>query len=398
MSIAAKPLAELTSADIQGLVGADPEPQRIAALRAWSPADAAAAAASLANTGGGLLVVGATADASGRVISLDGAAVSEVELLSSAGDLGPTGSYLGRVRVLDQNGKRLGLLAVAESASPPVLVESTGAIYRRTEAGLVQVRSRADLDQLLVKDRLLRDRAENNIDGMLGRVAFGHFNYMTVAVVAAPRIPTPEPYRWASQNKDALVGGALAFAKRWGLSSANLHISAGEIEIALPDEVTGFVRIARNGCVAAGERQHRPAQDRYLSPQEFSTRLAEIAEIACAPFRETRPGLVLGALFVEGVRDLRLPVEGGLTEPPARDLVQTYLPERFLEAADERAAFARELQSAAGEVFHADLVRGIAQAYGGPVKAASIEPRNWHGLTKRTERRLSGARGHGSAG
>jgi hypothetical protein len=397
MSITQKTLAEITGPDIWELLGTVVEPHHVVVLPAWSRADAAIAAASLANTTGGFIIVGATADSAGRLTSIDGvpAPISESELLQVAADLGPSGPQLVQARVLSEGGRQVGLLAVAESAAPPVMVETTGTLVRRDAAGLVQIRARAELDQLLQKDRRSRELAERNIEGMIGRVAFGHFNFMTVAVVAMPRFPTAAPYEWAKANL-AAIAGTLPFASRWGFSPANADIAPGDIEIALPGDVTGFVRIARNGCVAVGERQNRPAQDRYLSPADFSRRLAEIAATACAPFAETRSGLIASAMFLEGVRDLRLPVEAGLTAPVAKDMVQAALPERYVDAPDEREAFARGLQVAAGEVFTADLVNGSGEAFGGPVTVSTSEARSWHGLTKRTERRLEGARGHGS--
>ena len=168
MSIATKSLDQITGEDLAALAGAAPDPQHLATLAAWDKAEATKAAASLANSGGGLVVVNAD--------------VTEADLLGAADDLGPYGRYLARARIVDAAGKRVGLLAVAESAAPPVLVETTGAIYARSAAGLVQVRSRLELDQLLAKERMLRQRAERHVEGMLDRLAFGHFNYLTVAV------------------------------------------------------------------------------------------------------------------------------------------------------------------------------------------------------------------------
>jgi len=381
MSILNKSIAELAGDDVAALK-ASGEPQRVAVLGAWTRADAVAHAASLANTDGGFVIVED--------------APSEVELASVASDLGPSGARLVEAGTVTIEGRQVGLLRIAESAAPPILVETDGGIYRRTEAGLARVLSRTDLDQLIQKDRLLRERAEANIDGMLGRVAFGHFNYMTVAVVAVPRFTNAEPYRWAAQDRGALINAAGAFASRWGLDASHVQVSAGEIQFALPDEVTGFIRIARNGCIAAGRRLHRPAQDWFLPPAEFSRQLAETAEAVAAPLATAGTGQVVSAVFLEGVRDLRLPVDGGFTSPVTKDLVQEYLPERFLADPEERATFVRDVQEVAGHVFNADLVRGTAQPYTGPVKEVSLEPRAWHGVTKRTERRLSGARGHGS--
>jgi hypothetical protein len=399
MSLATKPLEQITPADIAALTGSAPDPLRIAVLGGWSASEAAIAAASLANSRGGFIVVGAAVDASGRVTALPGGSIPEGGLAAVAANLGPDGHHLLRSKFFDVDGKSVGLVAVEESAAPPLLAGDDGAIFRRAASGAVRVRTRADLDQLLAKDRVLRERAEHAIDGMVGRVAYGHFAFMTIALVAIPRLSTPEPYHWATANRQALVGGSLGFARRWGLSDSHIHIGAGEIEIARPEEITGFVRIARNGCVAVAQRLQRPPQERFVSPAEFSQQLAEIGEVAAMIYRATRPGVVVPSLLLESVRDLRLPIdgEGGLTAPVGTDLQHVFLPERFIDSADEAAALVRDLQVAAGEAFAADLVRGTAEPYSGPIKSVGPTTKTWHGNTKRTERRLSGARGYGSA-
>lgn len=390
MSIASKGLDQITAEDIAGLVGAAPDPQHVATLEKWSRADAAAAAASLANAAGGLVIVGATA------AGVAGAAVTEAELLSAASDLGPTGRYLAHARVIDAGQKKVGVLAVSASAAPPVLVETTGAIYARTDAGLAQVLTRAALDELLQKAQLLRQRAEHNIEGMLDRVAFGHFNYLTVAVVVAPRTNTDQAYRWAADNQAAILG--LEFAKSCGLNAGDVAVSAGEIEIALSaNDSTGFIRVARNGCVSVGERLHRPAQDRYLAPGALAKHLSQMVATATAPFQAIHAGAVTGALFLEGVRDLTLPVEGGATAPVGKDLIREFVPVRYLDAAEEREALRLDILRCAGAVFAADLIAGKGEAKAAPARPASLAPQAWHGLTHRTERRVAGLRGHGSA-
>ncbi len=354
----------------------------------------AIAAASLANSGGGLLVVGVSANPAGTVTSVGGVDLAETDLLAAGDDLGPNGRYLIGARTVDAGGKRVGLLAVAESAAPPVLVETSGAIYCRSDAGLVQVRTRLELDQLLEKERALRQRAERHVEGMLDRLAFGHFNYMTVAVVASSRVLTDLPYRWASEHQADLL--ALDFAKTCGFSASDVEVRAGEIELSLSDDVTGIVRVARNGCVAVGERRKRPAQDLFLAPADLSRRLNDMALAAAALFQTAHAGPILGALFLEGVRDLRLPVAGGTTAPAGKDLVRHFLPERCLEGAGERGAFCEDVLRAAGDIFGADLVNGEAQPEASPTQVTNPQPQIWHGLTKRTERRIAGLRGHGS--
>ncbi|MFQ5381346.1 MAG: helix-turn-helix domain-containing protein [Dehalococcoidia bacterium] len=394
MSIASKPLAEVQAADVAGLVGADPDPRRLVPLATWSAGEAAIAAASLANTSGGLVIIGAEADAGGKISGLPGASVSTADLAGVARDLGPGSEALIETALVDVDGKTVGLIRVAETGSPPVLVETTGSIYSRSDSGLVHVLHRSELDVLMKKDRLLRDRAETNVNGMISRTAFGHFNYMTVAVVGSPRMATQDVYKWANANHQALLD--LAFSKRWGFTADSISAGAGEIELALPSEATGFIRISRNGTVAAAEREKRPAQDRYLAPAELSERLAEMAAVVSEVNAAANPGQSLGSLFLEGVRDLRLPVGDGLTAPIQKDLFQEWLPERNFALEGEPAAFAADVQATAGNLFGADLITGSAEAYEGPVTISSYKPKAWHGQTKRTERRIAGKRGHGS--
>jgi hypothetical protein len=389
-------LAGLTGADVAALVGAPPEPRRVVGLPVWSRPEAAAAAASLANTDGGLIVVGAATAATGAITGIGSAGVSEAELAAIAGDLSPEGAHLINVKLVDVGGSRCGIVRVAESADPPVVVEGDGGIYRRTEAGLQRVTSRSDLDQLYEKGRGLRARAVTNLDALLKRISFDHSNYMTIAVAAAPRFAGPYPYEWVVENQAALVDPSLPFVRRCALDASSLQVTPGEVTISLPGDSTGFIRIVRNGCIAVGQRLMRPAQDQFVSPAELSAELAEMVDVLAMPYRATSAGLILGAALLEGVRDLRLPVPGGLTMPTGKDLVERYLPERYLEDPGQRADFVRDLQEAVGSVFNADLVNGTGEPYAGPVESLSLDHKSWHGTTKRTERRLTGARGHGS--
>ncbi len=395
MSLAKKAIDQLIQGDIEGLVGAPAEPQSLVALKEWSRSDAAIAAASLANTSGGLIVVGAATSSNGEVTAIGGSQASESDLLAIGGDLGPGSDRLLGARTIDVGGKQVGVIAVAESATPPVLVETSGGIFVRTDMGLLQVTSRAGLDRLTHKDQLLRERAETNVHGLIGRTTFGHYNYMSLAVLSAPRVSTGAPYARISGSADSL--GDLDFVRRWGLTSEHVAISPGEVEIRLPfpTETTGFIRVLKNGGVSVGERGIRPASEKYLAPSEVSSRLSEMAETTSAIYQTTTPGLVLSSAFGEGLRDLRLPVEGGLTKPVKKDLLQVWLPERFLGDPDEGAGLKRDLLEAVGPAFGADLVRGEGKAQEVPASKTG-EAKIWRGQTKRTERRLEGARAHGS--
>lgn len=379
MSIATRPLDEITASDIESASPAS-DPLRLAVFDSWSRDQVAIAANALANSSGGLIIVRSGA-------SLE-------DLLSIGAGLDPSGHHLVRARVLGAGGKQAGLLAVSESASLPVLVAATGAVYRQGDGGPAPVRTRASLDELVARDLLNRKRAETNAEGMIGRAAFGHFSYMTVAAVAAPRINTAAPYMWARDNRARILEAVAAFPGEWPLDDTDFTVEPGEITLSRGDD-TAFVRVSRNGSVAAGIRQHRPAQGLYVSPAELSKLISAIAGVVTMPFAAARAGLTLSSLFLESIRELRLPVEGGATAPAPKDLVQRYVGERYLDDAGECEVFRIDLLKAAGEAFGADLIRGTGQAYTGAVKEGP-DPKNWHGLTKRTERRLAGLRGHGT--
>lgn len=373
MSIAKKALEDITVADIAGLTAAS-DPLRVAVLDRWSREEAAAALCSLANADGGLLVVQSAATAADLQAAID--------------DLGPAGAHLARAKTLGG----AGVVSVIAAPAPPVLVETRGAIFTRTAAGATQVLSRASLESLLARERSLRQQAERNIEGMIDRLAFGHHNYMSVAVIAAPRVISDAPYQAAVANQAGVL--SLGFVSERGLSAAGVTVRPGELEISNLTDVTPLVRVSRNGAVAVGDRLKRPAQDLYLSPAELSRQLSAMAD-AAATLVAGAPGPIVSTLFLEGVRDLRLPVASGTTGPARKDLVREFVAERYLADASERRALAADICRAASQVFDADLVAGAGAASAAD-GAGRIQAHNWHGQTKRTERRLAGLRGHGS--
>ncbi|MCC6382554.1 MAG: putative DNA binding domain-containing protein [Dehalococcoidia bacterium] len=393
-----KPSAELTAAALEALVGTVPEPQRYALLAAWSRERAAAEAAALANTAGGLLLVGVEVDTGGAVKGFtDGGTQMANEIGLLAGDLGPVGRHLLAAAILEVGGKSVGVIRVAEAPAPPVMVETDGGVYRRTAAGCVRVTTRAELDALTGKDRASRERAEKNLTAMVSRNELGNYAYVTLAVTLAPRVPDAGPYAWAAANRPALVAHEHGLAGRWQFASENVSASAGEILVAGSDEVTGFLRISRNGTVAAGEHLRRPPGAAFLPAADMASRLRDMVELATLPLRAVGGGQVVAAVSLEGMRDLRLTLADGLSRPASRDTLTSIVTERHLADDAELARLSDDLVAAAGVVFAANLGAGTGAHAGDPVDHTG-DPRSWHGLTRRTERRLSGARGHGSAG
>ncbi|MCC7364699.1 MAG: ATP-binding protein [Dehalococcoidia bacterium] len=391
------PPAELVAADLTALVATTPAAERYAVLSEWSRQRVAAEAASLANTGGGVVIIGAQQAAGGAISGFAGGGASMAgEIASIASDLGPAGAHLVAHAIVDVGGAPVGVIRVAESVAPPVLVETDGAIYNRTAAGCTRVLTRAGLDALTGRERSLRERAEKNLNAMVTRNESGHFNYMTLAVTIAPRVTGAGPYAWANSNQAALVDRSRGLAARWSFEPGFVGVSAGEIVVAPAGEVGGFLRISRNGTVAAGEHLRRPPSATFIPATELADRLRAMVELAALPLRGAGGGLVVAAVSVECVRDLRLNVEGGLSRPASRDTATVFVAERYLEDDSELAQLTADVLAAAGALWGADLVAGTG-AYAGEAEDSTNDARTWHGITRRTERRVAGARGHGSA-
>jgi hypothetical protein len=386
MSIKDRSIGEIEAADIAALASHLDAGANTVVVRGLDAAAVAAAISALANTHGGLIVVrGPRAGGDAAVGHED---LTEACLLAACKLVGDAGRPLAQVRLLEEPTGTIGLVKVAEAGSPPVVVETDGGVYQWTPAGVTRILSRAALNPLIAKDRSLRARAEAAVDAMQARVAFGHFNYLTVAVVAAPRISTARPYQWLLDNGEAFE--ALAFAGRWQLRSARQDVSPGEISLGAGDE-GGFLRLARNGCVAVGLHAKRPSQDLYLPGDELTDIVSEMAEASAAILGAGRSGLVLGSLLLDGIRGLRLPVEAGATRPAEKDRHASFVEERFLERAGDRPGFASDLEEALATAFRLhDPALPLTSGNG----ASPVAVR--HGLTKRTERRLAGLRGHGS--
>jgi hypothetical protein len=396
-TLLSKAPADLVPADLEALLGATLAPRQYAVLPTWSRARVAAEAAGLANSTGGAILVGAEVDGAGAICGFTGgAAAMGAEIGLAVADLGAAAAHLLSAHVVEVDGGRVGIIRVAESPAPPVLVETDGAIYLRTPAGLERVLTRPQLDALVNKDRSLRERAETNLAAMVRRNEFGHFNYLTLAVTIAPRLASAGPYAWADAHRDELVSPTHSIAARWGLDARCVSASAGEIVVAGPDEVTGFLRVSRNGTVAAGEHLRRPPSAAFLPAAELAQRIRDMVDFAALPIRHGGRGPALAAVSFEGVRDLRLAVADGLSRPAARDTVTSLVPERYLEDGAEVELLLEDVLRAAGELFAVNLEAGTG-AHAGKVPDSTEDPRTWHGLTRRTERRVSGARGHGSA-
>lgn len=372
-------IESLTADDLSAL---EADGLRCSRLAEWSVEAGAREAASLANTAGGVVVVGPA----------DGLTV---EALLAAGDaLQPDAGLALSARMLATPDGEVGLLGVRECADPPVLAGEDGAIYRRGDGGVERVSTRAALDELIAKRQRLRERAERVIDAQIERTAFGHHNYFSLVLVVTPLLAGSASRAWARENTRLLLESPLA--RRWDLAADDVVDEGAVVELRHGDDEAGFILIAGNGTLAIGQRAHRPPLDHFQPASELAALLGEIAEVAHMLLADADAGLVLPALFLEGVRDLRLEGADGYGAPCSVDLQRTFLPSSFVTTEAERDALAAEMRDLIGPLFGADLSAGTVPAYDGPVEAGP-SPATWHGKTTRTERRMAYQRGAGSA-
>ena len=372
-------LATLTSDTLAALL-AEGDALHVARLDQWQPDAATQAAASLANGEGGLIVV-------------EGGALTDTELLHAGAGLQPHGTRLVRACTLDLQGKPVSVIAVRESADPPVLCGKDGVILERGAAGAQPVTPRAALDRLLEKGLRYRTRAEGVIDSQTERTAFGHLNFLTIALIVAPLIPGPASAAWAREHSGDLARTRLALGG--GLTADALRSGSGLLELRHPGDESPFVTIAQNGTITAGMHRMRPALDHFVSAAELAGALRDMAQAARVVTGGGDAGFVQPALFVQGLRNLQLETVGGRGTPCKKDQQRVMLSRQFLESQEDEDVLIAGLLGAMGELFSADLASGVVPAYGGDVER-SKPPKAWHGKTRRTERRVAFLRQHGS--
>jgi hypothetical protein len=372
-------LSAVTASDLSAL---ENDGQRYVRLESWLLEGAREAVVALANSDGGLVVVGladgqdeATLDAAGRGVE-------------------PNGARLVRTRVLDTPSGRIGLIAVDECADPPALVASSGAIYRRDGNATRPVLGRAALDELLTKRERLRARATRALDAQVERIAFGHGSYYSLAVVFQPLLADKRSVEWARSHHADLLTSAMV--KRWNLGAADVNVEGATFEIRRQDDETGFVTVGSNGAVAVGVRAKRPALERFVSPAELAEWIGEFVEVVRLVQSGGEGGLGVPSLFFEGLREFRLEGTNGYGPPCTKDLERELLSPRYLRSDDDRDIAAVDMLASLGEVFGADFSAGTVAVFDGAVDGGPSR-KTWHGKTLRTERRMAGSRGFGSS-
>jgi hypothetical protein len=372
-------LNEITPEILAGLRPAD-DAMHLVQIDAWSVEAAAAAAASLANTDGGLIIVTEAKD------------LSEADLLRVGPAMETFGPRLIQARIIDGADGPTGLIAVRESGDPPVMATG-GIIQRRTTDGPLPVSSRAELDLLIRKGQRLGARTQSVIDSQTERTAFGHLNFLTIALITTPVVLGSSSFAWAHGNASKLVRSRLGLAA--GLTKDAVGDGTGVFELRLRGDETGFITVAKNGTITAGLDRMRPAMDRFVSAAELAAVLRDVAQVTRLLVSGGDAGLVQPAVFVQGMRNLRLEGIGGFGKPATKDQQRTLLRPQFVETDDDEEALAGEMLDVLSTLFSADLATGTVEVFEGAVSADKA-PKAWHGKTRRTERRVAFQRRHGS--
>lgn len=282
------------------------DPLRTLCLPAPHADIVARAAAALANSRGGDLLLGAMMAPDGTLTRARGLPVADAEAVLAAGlaKIDPPIGHLVRTRLVKTPVGGVLVVRVRMSPSTPHLVTDTGVIPRLTEEGLRPVTSRRELDDLYARGRGERERAGRLFDAMVEKLTLAHYAFYNLAIIACTQDPTAEPF-------SAAAGGALApandpFVRAHGLHEAEPRVGPGEIEVRTPGETGAYIRVTRNGSVAAGEVQRRPYHEELDTVARLRERLEALAATTCRLLAHAEDAVMVPQLFVEGVRGLRL--------------------------------------------------------------------------------------------
>jgi hypothetical protein len=290
------------------LLDAAVDPARTICIVAADPEALARAIVALANTRGGEIVLGASADRSGRVATLDGFDPARFAALveSASRQVDPPVNHLIRQRTVSDDGCAVGVMQVRLSPSAPHLVVTDGGIYRVGEDGVSAIRSRRALDDLYARSRGERERADRLIEAMAEKLVLGHYAFYGIAIVACTHQPSAEPYRAAQSDPGWLAPPEDPFIAAAGLHEQELRVNPGEVELRTPGEVNAYVRITRTGCVAAGEVQRRPYHDELDTAAHLHERIERLCVTVGRLLSVTADNVMLPQIFIEGVRGLKL--------------------------------------------------------------------------------------------
>ena len=136
----------------------------------------ARAAAALANSRGGDLLLGAAIGPDGTLMRAHGVPVQEAQEALAAGlaKVDPPIHHLVRTRLVETPVGGVLVARVRLSPSTPHLVMDTGSIPRLGDEGLRPVRSRRELDDLYARGRGERERADRLVDAMIEKIVLAH--------------------------------------------------------------------------------------------------------------------------------------------------------------------------------------------------------------------------------
>lgn len=262
----------------------------------------------IANGRGGDIILGAEADADGRIVALPGVEQGHLEYaLGRVADLiDPPVSHLLQTRLIAGEGLVVAITHVRLSPSAPHLVTTDGGLYRIGRDGVQPVRSRRALDDLYARSRGERERADRLVEAMIEKLTLSHYAFYSLAVVACTHVPSGEPYRRAHADPGWLAPADDPFIAGFGLHEQEARVGPGEIELRTPGDVNAYVRVTRSGCVAAGEVQRRPYHEELDTAASIERRLSLLVMTVARLLSAAGDTLMLPHVFVEGVRGLRL--------------------------------------------------------------------------------------------
>jgi hypothetical protein len=298
--------ATVTAAD--AFMGAWLDRGAVHCVAAAEPLALARAIAAFANARGGDILIGVATDPAGRVVALPGVRADEmtVSLAGAVELLDPPAAHLLRWRTLEAGRGVVGHVHVRLSPSAPHLVTSEGVLYRFGGDGVQPIRSRRTLDDLFMRGRGERERADRLVEAMATKLALGHYAFYSVAVIACTQQPGAEPYRRAQIDRAWLAAPDDRLVASYQLDEHEPHIGPGEVELRAPWEETGYIRITRAGCAAAGVVRRRPYHEELATATALEALIADLATTAARVLAVAAEPLILPHLFIEGVRGLRL--------------------------------------------------------------------------------------------
>jgi hypothetical protein len=281
---------------------------RTVCLPVAEPAAIARAIVAMANSRGGDIVVGARTNGDGRVAELTGVEPEDVPacLATATETIDPPVTHLVQQRTLPADGRAVAVVHVRLSPSAPHLITTDGGLYRIAGDGVQPIRSRRALDDLYARGRGERERADRLVEAMIEKLTLAHYAFYSLAVIASTHVPSGEPYRAAFGDRRWLTPPEDPFIAAFTLAEQEPRVGPGEIELRTPDEVNGYIRITRSGCVAAGEVQRRPYHNELDSAGSLEQRLARLINTVARILGAAPDTLMLPQVFVEGVRGLHL--------------------------------------------------------------------------------------------